>query len=44
MLDLANGELGDDKVLETLVRLKGYPIRILKLVRNKITDDGLEKL
>ena len=40
VLDLTGGELGDERLLQVMKTIKPYPLTIVKLVKNKLTDAG----
>lgn len=43
-LDLTNAELGDNAVSQICSYLPGSKVKTVKLIRNKLTDDGLERI
>ncbi len=43
-LDLTNAELGDTIIAQICSYLSGTKVKTVKLIRNKLTDDGLTKI
>lgn len=43
-VDFTNAELGDQVMLQIAEHIRGKKIKTLKLIRNKLTDEGLEKM
>ncbi len=43
-LDLTNAELGDTVISQICSYLSGTKVKTVKLIRNKLTDDGLAKI
>lgn len=42
--DFTNAELGDQVMAQILESLKGKKVKTLKLIRNKLTDEGMDKV
>lgn len=42
--DFTNAELGDQIIAQILEGMKGKKVKTLKLIRNKLTDEGMDKL
>jgi|JI6StandDraft_1071083.scaffolds.fasta_scaffold13097_4 Ran GTPase-activating protein (RanGAP) involved in mRNA processing and transport len=43
-VDFTNAELGDQVMVQIAEYIRGKKIKTLKLIRNKLTDEGLEKM
>lgn len=44
MLDLTNAELGDSTILQICEFLRGTKVRVVKFIRNKLTDEVIPKM
>lgn len=44
VLDLTNADLGDAAVSQICSYLTGSKVKTVKLIRNRLTDEGLEKI
>jgi hypothetical protein len=44
LLDLTNAELGDSTILQICEFLRGTKVRVVKFIRNKLTDEVIPKM
>lgn len=44
LLDLTNAELGDNTILQICEFLRGTKVRVVKFIRNKLTDDAIPRM
>lgn len=43
-VDFTNAELGDQVMIQIIECMKGRKVKTLKLIRNKLTDEGMDKM